>query len=56
MNDVALPLAYFIDAELATIADLGHQYIEETFNVLLTQLEIDEDTGFESLEDLLDLS
>ena len=56
LNDVALPLAYFIDAELATIADLGHQYIEETFNVLLTQLEIDEDTGFESLEDLLDLS
>jgi len=56
LNDVALPLAYFLDAELATISELGNQYIEETFKALLTRLGIDEDTGFESLEEMLDLS
>ena len=53
-NDVALPLAFFIDSELATISELGNQYIDETFNALLTELDIEEDTGFESLDDLLD--
>ena len=54
-NDVALPLAFFIDSELATLSELGNQYIEETFKALLTELDIEEDTGFESLDDMLDL-
>ena len=56
LNDVALPLAFFIDSELATISDFGKQYIEDSFKALLTQLGVDEDTGFESLDDLLELS
>jgi hypothetical protein len=54
-NDLGLPLAYLTDNGLATSTDLGNKYIEETFDLLLTALEIKEDTGFESLDDLFTL-
>jgi hypothetical protein len=54
-NDLGLPLAYLTDNGLATDTELGKKYIEETFNLLLTALEIEEDTGFESLEDMFTL-
>jgi hypothetical protein len=52
-NDLGLPLAYLTDNELAAPSDLGNKYIEETFNLLLTALEIKEDTGFEDLDEML---
>lgn len=52
-NDLGLPLAYLVDNGLATANELGNKYIEETFSLFLTVLEIKEDTGFESLEELL---
>ncbi len=54
-NDLGLPLAYLTDNELATPSELGNKYIDETFNLLLTALEIPEDTGFESLDDIFAL-
>lgn len=54
-NDLGLPLAYAIANEIVKSTDLAEKFINETFDLLLAGLEI-EDTGFESLDDLLGLS
>lgn len=54
-NDLGLPLAYLTDNGLATSTELGNKYIQETFDLFLTALEIEEDTGFESLDDVFTL-
>lgn len=51
-NDMGLPLAYLSENMLAVPTDLGNKYIEETFEMLLVALEIEEDTGFDSLDEL----
>lgn len=51
-NDVGLPLAFMVDCGIATTSDRGKSLINETFDLLLAGLGI-EDTGFETLEDLL---
>jgi len=51
-----LPLAFLIDSELVIPTELAKRYIEETWNILLNSLEIENDTGFESLEDLFNYS
>ena len=52
-NDVGLPAAWLIAEELCTPDHKLKGMIEETFLLLLKALEIEEDTGFDSLEDLL---
>ena len=51
-NDIGLPLAFLIDEDLVKPKPLGKSMVEETFDLLLGALEI-EDEGFESLDDLL---
>ena len=51
-NDMGLPLAYLSENMLSVPTELGNKYIEETFEMLLVALEIEEDTGFESLDEL----
>ena len=51
-NDLGLPMAYMISEELVSIADKGMLYIEETWNLFLEALEI-EDMGFDNLEQVL---
>ena len=51
-NDIGLPLSYLLSENLCQVTDIGVVYIEETWNVFLASLEI-EDEGFESLEDVL---
>lgn len=53
-NDLGLPLAYAINAEIITKTDRAETFINETFDLLLAGLGIDEDTGFGSVRDLLD--
>ncbi len=53
-NDLGLPLAYLISNEIVKSTDTAQKFIEETFDLLLAGLEI-EDTGFETLDDLLAL-
>jgi hypothetical protein len=53
-NDIGLPLAYAIHAEIITKTDRAETFINETFDLLLAGLGIDEDTGFGSVRDLLD--
>lgn len=50
-NDLGLPLAYAISSGIAKATDLSDKFIGETFNLLLSSLEV-ADTGFESLDDI----
>ena len=51
-NDLGLPLAYALSSEIIELTPKAKLFIEETFDLLLGALQI-EDEGFESLEDLL---
>jgi hypothetical protein len=53
-NDLGLPLAYAIDNAIVESTDMAANFITETFALLLEALDIEEDTGFETLDDLLE--
>jgi hypothetical protein len=55
-NDLGLPIAYAISNDIVKSLPMAEQFINETFDLLLAALEIPEDTGFETLDDLLGLS
>jgi hypothetical protein len=55
-SDIGLPLAYMIDNDiipLSTITDTAEGFIHETFELLLRAVDIEKDTGFEMLEDII---
>lgn len=52
-NDIGLPLAFLTSEGLCTPTDQAIIYINETFNILLGSMGL-EDTGFDSLEHILD--
>jgi hypothetical protein len=52
-NDLGLPLAYAIAEGIVESTDIASNFINEAFDILLSALGL-EDTGYESLEDLLD--
>jgi hypothetical protein len=52
-NDLGLPLAYAIANGIVSKTSKAETFIGETFALLLAGLDL-EDTGFESIEDLLD--
>jgi len=54
-NDIGLPLAYFLDSNIVQATPVAEKFVEETFTLLVKALELEEDTGFESLEDMLGL-
>lgn len=54
-NDIGLPLAYVIHNQIVKPTEQSEKFIRETFALLLSSLDIDEDTGFDSLDDLLSL-
>ena len=51
-NDLGLPLAYAIDSDIVKSTEMAQRFIEETFDLLLASLKV-EDTGFENLDSLL---
>jgi hypothetical protein len=51
-NDLGLPLAYAVASQLVEILPIAESYIDETFHLLLTSLDLT-DTGFDSLEEVL---
>jgi hypothetical protein len=53
-NDLGLPLAYGVDNEIVVVTDKVVAFVEETFELLLEGLDV-EDTGFETLDDILGL-
>lgn len=55
-NDLGLPMAYALSENIVTATPLLEQYLEETWDLLLEGLGIEEDTGYESLDELFDNS
>lgn len=51
-NDIGLPIAFLVDNELAEPSKLAIQYVYETWDIFLAALEITEDAGWESLEEV----
>lgn len=54
-NDIALPLAFMLTSGLAKETSESMKFIDETFDLLLTSLNI-EDQGYESIEDIFGFS
>lgn len=54
-NDLGLPLAYAIANGIVKPTEKAGNFIEETFMLLLAGLGIGEDTGFETLDDILSM-
>jgi len=52
-NDIGLPAAWMVAEELCKPSEKLKGMIGETFMLLLEALGIEEDTGFDSLDDLL---
>ena len=52
-NDLGLPLAYAISSEIVQRTNRSDLFIEETFELLLEVLGVGEDTGFDTLDDIL---
>ena len=53
-NDLGLPLAYAISTGIVEKSDKAKAFVEETFELLLAGLDIEEDTGFENLTEVLE--
>lgn len=51
-NDIGLPIAFLFDNELIEPTQLAKQYVYETWDIFLAALEITEDLGWQSLEDI----
>ena len=51
-NDLGLPLAYALSSEIVLPTPKSKMFIDETFDLLLASLEI-EDNNFDDLEELL---
>jgi hypothetical protein len=54
-NDLGLPMAYFLMNELVLPTKQSEIYINETYDLLLASLEVD-DVDYESLDELLGAS
>lgn len=53
-NDIGLPLAYVISNGIVEMTPIAEGFVNETFELLLAGLGLDEDdVGFDSLDDLL---
>lgn len=52
-NDIGLPLSYVIANGIVETTEIATRFVEETFELLLSGLDIEDDTGFETLEDVL---
>lgn len=52
-NDLGLPLGYAVYTTMVEPKDIAIRMINESFDVLLAGLGIDSDTGFDTLEDIL---
>lgn len=52
-NDIGLPVAYAVANGIVITTDLANKFVNETFDLLLAGLGIDDsDDGYEVLEDL----
>jgi hypothetical protein len=55
-NDLGLPLAYAFSSGILSVDSapaLAKSFIQETFTLLLESFDISEDTGFDSIEEIM---
>jgi hypothetical protein len=52
-NDIGLPAAWLLAEDIVSPTERLRPMIEETFLLLMSALEIEEDPGFDSLDDML---
>lgn len=52
-NDLGLPLAFALAEGIVKPTDKSTVIVNETFDLFLATLEIEEDAGYDSLDDLL---
>lgn len=51
-NDLGLPLAYAISAGIVSETNEAKKFVEEAFDILLATMQIEEDTGYETLDEI----
>ena len=51
-NDLGLPIAYLVTMNIVKETEMSDSFVSDTFAMLLEGLGV-EDTGFESIEDIL---
>jgi hypothetical protein len=54
-NDLGLPIAYALANSIVKSTEMAERFVEETFDLLLAALEI-EDEGWDSLDEMLSIS
>jgi hypothetical protein len=54
-NDLGLPIAYAIANDIVKSTDLAKAFVEETFDLLLAALNV-EDEGWENLDEMLSIA
>jgi hypothetical protein len=54
-NDLGLPIAYAIANDIVKSTDLAKAFVEETFDLLLASLQV-EDTNWDNLDELLSMA
>ena len=54
-NDLGLPLAYAVSSGIVPATEQAQNFINETFLLLLASLDVEYDTSFESLDEILGL-
>jgi hypothetical protein len=55
-NDIGLPLAYFVSADLVTLNQVAEIYISETFDLLCAALGLPLNAAYDSLELMFEVS
>ena len=54
-NDLGLPIAYAIANSIVKPTEMAERFVEETFDLLLAALEV-QDEGWENLDELLSIA
>lgn len=55
-NDIGLPLAFLIDADLVEASDLAKGYVVETWQIFLSALGLEDDIEWKSLDQIFKYS
>ena len=53
-NDIGLPLAYVVHNNLAEIGPEGRVFIEETYDLLCSAMDINPEDEYHTFEDMID--
>lgn len=55
-NDLGLPIAYAIANDIVKSTEMAERFVEETFDLLIAAVDLIDDVGWDSLDDMLDMA